>query len=241
MKRAMSGEIVKLKGNRFGLQLVFDKNSDFESIRSDIQEKLETGSRFFRRGTVIYVAPGALSKVNEGVLRKLFHRHGVLFRVEEPKAPEARVPKEKPPERAAEDAPEEKAPSPAPKAKMAQKPAGSAGKPEMTVVNRTLRSGQEIRSKGDVMICGNVNPGAQIIAGGSVDIRGTLKGTVHAGAYGDTSAFVAADRLVPMQIRIADRMAELSDDRPTPSFAERASIKDGKIVIEPIERQESKE
>ncbi|MBQ8699445.1 MAG: septum site-determining protein MinC, partial [Schwartzia sp.] len=65
----MSGEIVKLKGSRLGLQLVFSPNVDFESVRADIQRKLEEGSNFFRRGTVIQVAPGALSEANASVLR----------------------------------------------------------------------------------------------------------------------------------------------------------------------------
>ena len=80
----MGREIVQLKGNRSGLQLVFAPNADFESIRDDIQRKLEEGSRFFRRGTEIQIAPGVLSEANEAVLRKLFHQHGVLFRVEVP-------------------------------------------------------------------------------------------------------------------------------------------------------------
>ena len=116
----------------------------------------------------------------------------------------------------------------------------SMEEPQMLVVNRTIRSGQEIKSPGSVMICGNVNPGAQIIAGGSIDIRGACKGMVHAGAYGDTSAFVVADQLMPTQIRIADRIAQPPENMEKPKCAERASIKSGKIVIEPMERQEIK-
>ena len=200
----MGREIVQLKGNRGGLQLVFAPNADFESIRDDIQRKLEEGSRFFRRGTEIQIAPGVLSEANEAVLRKLFHQHGILFRVEAPRA----IPKME--------------------------------EPQMLVVNRTIRSGQEIKSPGSVMICGNVNPGAQIIAGGSIDIRGACKGLVHAGAYGDASAFIVADQLMPTQIRIADRIAQPPENMKKPKCAERASIKNGKIVIEPMERQEIK-
>ena len=222
----MGRDIVQLKGNRGGLQLVFAPNADFESIRADIQRKLEEGSRFFRRGTEIQIAPGALSSANEAVLRKLFHQHGVLFRVEAAPEPKTEQTPAAPP-----------APQPiveAPKAipKMEE--------PQMLVVNRTVRGGQEIKSQGSVMICGNVNAGAQIIAGGSIDIRGACKGFVHAGAYGDTSAFVVADQLMPTQIRIADRIAQPPEDMRKPKCAERASIKNGKIVIEPMERQESK-
>ncbi len=228
----MSEEIVKLKGNRGGLQLVFAPNADFESIRDDIQRKLEEGSRFFRRGTEIQIAPGVLSEANEAVLRKLFHQHGVLFRVEEP----VEAPPRPKVNRQAAVAP---APQPAPIVE-APKAIPQMEEPQMLVVNRTIRSGQEIKSPGSVMICGNVNAGAQIIAGGSIDIRGACKGVVHAGAYGDTTAFVVADQLMPTQIRIADRIAQPPENMKKPKVAERASIKDGKIVIEPIERQEIK-
>ena len=228
----MSGEIVKLKGNRGGLQLVFAPNADFESIRDDIQRKLEEGSRFFRRGTEIQIAPGMLSEANEAVLRKLFHQHGVLFRVEAPveapPSPKVNRQSAAPP-----------APQPTPIVE-APKAIHQMEEPQMLVVNRTVRSGQEIKSPGSVMICGNVNAGAQIIAGGSIDIRGACKGVVHAGAYGDTTAFVVADQLMPTQIRIADRIAQPPENMKKPKVAERASIKDGKIVIEPIERQEIK-
>jgi len=59
---------------------------------------------------------------------------------------------------------------------------------------------------------------------------------VHAGAYGDTSAVIIADRLMPTQIRIANLIARSPDNIEASEKAERASIKDGIIVIEPIER-----
>ena len=225
----MSGEIVKLKGSKQGLQLVFAPGAEFDAIKADIRNKLEEGSRFFRRGTVIQIAPGTLSAENETALRKLFHQHGVLFRVEDlsevmPKPAQKNVappPQEEPKTEASAAAPPAAVP---------------AEEKSMLVIDRTVRGGQEIQTKGSVMICGNVNPGAQIIAGGSIDIRGTCKGMVHAGAYGDATAFIVADRLMPTQIRIADRIAQPPEKMETPTVAERASIIDGKIVIEPIER-----
>jgi septum site-determining protein MinC len=59
---------------------------------------------------------------------------------------------------------------------------------------------------------------------------------VHAGAYGDSKAVIIADHLMPMQIRIANLIARSPDEMEKTEKAERASIKDGQIVIEPIER-----
>ena len=232
----MSGEIVKLKGNKQGLQLVFAPGVDFDAIKADIQNKLEEGSRFFRKGTEIQIAPGTLSAEEEGVLRKLFHRHGVLFRVEEP-VKETPKPAPKPVPKPAPKKATAPPPPPAEQKKPVLLPIEPAPEEKkMLVVNRTVRGGQEIQTRGSVMICGNVNPGAQIIAGGSIDIRGTCKGMVHAGAYGDATAFIVADRLMPTQIRIADRIAQPPEQMEKPTVAERASLVDGKIVIEPIER-----
>jgi len=217
----MSEEIVKFKGSRSGLVLVLDTTADFVAIEQDIRAKLESGSNFFRRGTVIQILPGLLNEEDTAKLMKLFHQYGVIFRVadNEPAVAEAVV------ETAAE--PQQPIPAAAADAGLTQ---------NMTVVNRTIRSGQEVTSQGAVLICGNVNPGAEIVAGGSIDIRGTCRGIVHAGAYGDTSAFVIADHLMPVQIRIAGLIAQAPDQIEKPDCAERASIKDGQIIIEPIER-----
>lgn len=212
----MSDEIVKIKGTKSGLQLSFGRGADFESIEQDLREKLESGSSFFTRGTVIHAAPDALKKGDLDRLKRLFSKFGVLFRTTDPLTASSPVHEPSHEEgRAEEDA------------------------QQMVIVNRTLRGGQEVRTKSSVLVCGNVNPGAQIIAGGSIDIRGTCRGMVHAGAYGDSRAFVVADRLMPMQIRIANLIARSPDqaeEMEKAERAERASIKDGQIVIEPIER-----
>src|SRR5574339_515948 len=49
-------------------------------------------------------------------------------------------------------------------------------------LSRTLRSGTRIEFVGHVVILGDVNPGAEIIADGNILIWGRLRGMVHAGA-----------------------------------------------------------
>ena len=249
----MSEEIIKFKGNRFGLQLVFDAGTPFPNIEAEIRQKLETGSKFFRQGTVIQLPPGILSEANELVLRKLFHQHGVLFRIEEPESAvsqEMRRQEEQTMQSEAQSLPKSAASQELRRqeeqtfqSEAQSSPESALSKPvsvpkeqKMLVINRTIRGGEEIQTMGSVLICGNVNPSAQIIAGGSIDIRGTCRGSVHAGAYGDASAFVIADCLMPIQIRIADRIAQAPDLVVKPIVAEKASIQNGSIVIEPIER-----
>ncbi|MDD5369823.1 MAG: septum site-determining protein MinC [Anaerolineaceae bacterium] len=72
------------------------------------------------------------------------------------------------------------------------------------LVQRTLRSGYRLAHPGHIVVVGDVNPGAEICAGGSVVVWGHLRGAVHAGANGDLNATVSALDLAPTQIRIAE-------------------------------------
>lgn len=221
----MSEEMVKIKGGRSGLSLTFAPQASFEDILQHLQKKLESGSGFFLRGTMVFLPRDVLTDGQREKLQKLFHEHGLICRLQplEGENPLEQQPKAQPAPVPAESQPQAEAPQ-------------NPDTQEMLVVNKTLRGGQEIRTKSSVLVCGNVNPGAQIIAGGSIDVRGICRGMVHAGAYGDTSAIVVADHLMPTQIRIASFIARSPDHMDMTEKAERASIKDGQIVIEPIER-----
>lgn len=71
-------------------------------------------------------------------------------------------------------------------------------------LDRTLRSGTRIEFAGHVVVLGDVNPGAEIVAGGNVIIWGRLRGMVHAGSKGNREAVICALDFSPMQLRIAD-------------------------------------
>jgi septum site-determining protein MinC len=100
------------------------------------------------------------------------------------------------------------------------------------LIRETLRSGRSIYHEGHIIVMGDVNPGAQVIAGGHVLVWGRLRGLVHAGAHGEESAVICALELSPTQLRIASQIAVPPDDgrrQPTP---EQAMIRDGQIVAE---------
>lgn len=105
------------------------------------------------------------------------------------------------------------------------------------LLKKTLRSGQSVRYNGNVVVFGNVNPGAEVVATGDIIVAGSLKGVAHAGACGDESAIIAAFSLTPTQLRIAGFVArppeaEESRKNTTPGCPEMAKVKDGFIVIE---------
>lgn len=102
------------------------------------------------------------------------------------------------------------------------------------LVRRTLRAGQQVRHAGTVVVLGDVNPGASVVAGDDIVVIGQLRGFAHAGATGDERATIVAFRLRPSQIRIADHIARSPDTGPdAPDQPEMASVVDGALVIGP--------
>lgn len=99
-------------------------------------------------------------------------------------------------------------------------------------LNRTLRSGTRIEFAGHVVVLGDVNPGAEIVAEGSVIVWGRLRGAVHAGAKGNRAAVICALELSPMQLRIADEVSAAlkPQDRSRPEIAR--INEDGKLQAE---------
>jgi septum site-determining protein MinC len=111
--------------------------------------------------------------------------------------------------------------------------AASIDDPEAGLIaRRTLRSGQQLRHPGSIAVIGDVNPGAEIVAGGDIVVWGKLRGTVHAGAMGNESAVVCALELMPTQLRIAQYFARSPEGRRRKSPPEVARIREGKIVAE---------
>ncbi|MDF2564270.1 MAG: septum site-determining protein minC [Massilibacillus sp.] len=207
----MSEDVV-FKGSRSGLQLIFDETVDFTSILKQLKTKLESAIDFFGKGTIVNVAIDKITKEQETELSILFQRYGLTL-----KAIDTSLPKV---------------------SELKSEEAAVEASKEITIIERTVRGGQEIISNGSVVILGNVNPGAKIIAGGNIDIKGTCRGLVHAGAFGDLTATITADKMLAMQIRIADLIARAPDNLETVDTTECARIKNGNIVIETVNRQE---
>jgi len=99
-------------------------------------------------------------------------------------------------------------------------------------IKRTLRSGFSIQFPGHVIVIGDVNPGAEIIASGDIIVWGHLRGVVHAGAEGNEKAVVCALDLSPTQLRIAGQIA-IAPQRRGKSQPEMAYLLDGHVMAEP--------
>jgi len=106
------------------------------------------------------------------------------------------------------------------------------------LVRRIVRSGQSLRHDGHVVVVGDVNPGAEIAAGGDVIIWGRLRGNVHAGLHGNDGAVVCALVLAPMLLRIGQHVARSPGREDSESYdqsvvPEMAFVHHNQIVAEP--------
>ena len=72
----------------------------------------------------------------------------------------------------------------------------------------SVRSGQKIEFEGSIIVLGDVNDGAEVIAGENIVILGNLRGLAHAGAKGNKDAMIAASSIEAPQLRIANVVKE---------------------------------
>lgn len=80
---------------------------------------------------------------------------------------------------------------------------------ETTFHKSSLRSGQKVEFEGSVVILGDVNAGAEVVAGENIVILGALRGLAHAGAKGNKQAIIAANAIDCPQIRISNQIKEI--------------------------------
>ena len=132
-----------------------------------------------------------------------------------------------------------------PAALLSGSPAPDSGRTE--ILQHGLRAGFRGEYRGSVVVLGDVNPGAELIAAGDVIVMGALRGVVHAGAGGRTDAIVYARPIASAQIRIAGAVARSADDNSLGAMrrsqerpeAELARLQDGVIQIESYQPQRS--
>ncbi len=86
---------------------------------------------------------------------------------------------------------------------------------ETTYHRGSLRSGQRLEVDGSVVIIGDVNSGAEVMASDNIVVLGNLRGLAHAGAKGNKQAIIAAGLLDVVQIRIANIVREIDREEET--------------------------
>lgn len=99
----------------------------------------------------------------------------------------------------------------------------------------TVRSGQVLDHRGDLLFLGDVNPGGCIRSTGSLYVLGALRGLAHAGSEGDESAVIVASVFRPTQLRIADVISRPPDEWDESETSMRfAYLADSQIIVDSI-------
>lgn len=222
----MSNGRITIKGTSDGLMITIGAGA-WQGLVDELDQLLGQRASFFKGGRVaLRIGPRQLTRLQLETVGRVLNRHNVSLWAVESDSPGTR--------QAAGQLGLETDLSPRP-AVSAVEPAPAEG--DSIVVQRTLRSGQVIHHPGHVVVIGDVNPGAEIRAGGSVVVWGRLRGTAHAGVgeggLGE-QAVVCALQLTPTQLRIGEHLsrspAHESDEEIVP---EMAFVQDGQIVAEP--------
>lgn len=82
---------------------------------------------------------------------------------------------------------------------------------ETKFIQNSIRSGQREEYPGSIVVCGDVNAGAEVVAGGNIIVLGALRGVAHAGANGNTMAIISANYIDVTQVRIANMVREVPE------------------------------
>ena len=96
----------------------------------------------------------------------------------------------------------------------------------------SLRSGQRLETEGSIVIIGDVNSGAEVIASDNIVVLGNLRGLAHAGAKGNKNAIIAAGKLDAVQLRISNIVKEIDRDEEPVHRQAYVFVEDDKIIIE---------
>jgi septum site-determining protein MinC len=203
----MLDDRIVIKGNKEGLNAVvnMDKFRDFDEMLEVLIEKLSKGKRFYKGSTLKITSD--LGVFNEKEMKRLKE---VLFD-----------------EILIKDCIFED------KEDSSSKVFSGVYEGRTKFLRKTVRGGQAINYTGNIVIIGDVNPGAEIYAAGNVIVLGALKGHVHAGVGGNDKAIVAAFTLQPEILQIANLVTRAPEENDSPKYPEVAKIKEGSIIVEP--------
>ncbi|MGN0378676.1 MAG: septum site-determining protein MinC [Butyrivibrio sp.] len=211
---------VVIKGNKYGIAVIMDKDMPFEELLGEVAEKFKSSANFFGKSSLAISFEGrTLSSEEEKKLLDIISENSEINIVCVMDNDEMR---EKCCKKAVEDKLEELS--------------THTGQ----FYKGTLRSGQMLEAESSLVILGDVNPGARVTAKGNIIILGALKGNAYAGAGGNENSFVVALEMAPIQIRIADTIARCNDSGKRKSIGNGAMIafiEDNNIYIEKLDRE----
>ncbi len=213
----MAKPLVKFSGTDYGLLMRLEWEAPLPQLLVELEEHLQQSRDFFA-GAHVLVEIGSRPLLSHELeqLTVVMERYDVTL--------QGVI--------AATQGQERRSQPPAPRPQPFADPRAS-----LHIEHRTLRSGEKIAADGYVIVVGDINPGAEVIAGSSIFVWGALKGSAYAGVPDQTDAVIAALHLTPIQLGIAGLIARSPETRtvqdPVPELAR---VDHDGIVVETWER-----
>ena len=216
----MTENAIVFKGTKDGLYIILKDDADFETIKAHLDRKIKPSRKFFEGAKIVNIKGKRLSLVEYDEIKSILQDDynmtvtGRYDEVSQDVIVEMDDGKEK--------------------LTYTKLPYEDIIEGRCLILRATIRSGQLIEYKGNVIIIGDVNPGAYIKADGSITVMGNLRGLAHAGINGDYSSFIVAFRIMANQLRIGDIIARAPEDMLYNSAdPEIAIVKQGNITVQP--------
>lgn len=209
----MKRDLVTFKGVSEGVFLDI-KGNDLDEIKKDLDQKIKSSYKFFQGARFLGIRSEELTQ-EEIVEIKMILKYKYDFEINEEELPERL-----------------KNYTPIPPA-IEEQDFGGVIEGMTRFVYGTLRSGQEVDYNGNIVVIGDVNPGAFLKARGNIVVLGSLKGVAHAGIGGNNDAIVAAYNLLPTQLRVGDKIVRPPEGDTQYKLPEIARIVNEEVMIEP--------
>lgn len=227
-------KILTLKGRKEGVIFCVSEGHSFADFFESFQELIGSKNSFFEGGKIVGIEGVTLSEEEKGQFRSFVEQQESIELVSFDYSPE------KPGKEHVESAaPAKKVPD-----LVNVSLQGKMRSLETVLLEEedfmsdslffrgTVRSGVRLESEKNIVVIGDVNPGAELIAKSNIIVLGRLKGFAHAGSDGSKDKIIAAWKLQPTQIRIADYITmppegEMEDI----DYPEMALIEDDRVII----------
>lgn len=227
-KQSVQGAIA-IKGTRNGLLLTLEPETPFAELLQELARRIEESPAFFRGASLTVDTSQRALRVSERLqLEKLLAHYQMSVSAGAPKkeVKEARTipltPSTPPASNPTQDFNIETGPT-------VRDPRDND---DTLYLRRTIRSGQAVHHHSNVVVLGDVNPGAEIVAGGDIMVWGVLRGMVHAGYPDNEQALVCALQLAPVQLRIGHLLSRPPEGFEAQPRPEVATTRGGQIIVE---------
>lgn len=231
-KQSVQGYIA-IKGTRNGLLLTLEPETPFGELLNALAERLAEAPAFFRGASLSVDTSQRRLRVSERTQLEALLAHYQMSMAPQTGMAPPRAPAE---QAVTRDLGLAEPPFSGVTAQAALTGEQGALDPrdcsDTLFLRRTVRSGQAIHHPSNVVVLGDVNPGAEIVAGKDIIVWGVLRGMVHAGYPDNEGAMVCSLLLAPVQLRIAHLLSRPPEGLEVQPRPEVATIRGGQIVVE---------